>query len=552
MPRYRPMPKIRRPVLRRPQRLRRSSKRPTVDGMLVVLALIVGLAVVAQATVPAAIEQGPRGRNGADGPAGAPGFAALVDTSPESPGGNCANGGVEVNSGIDDGAMGGTAYDFTLQGGEIRQTIHVCDGAGGSGSGANGNDSLVVTSIEPPGVNCALGGVQADVGVDNGDGGGTQQDGILQAGEIDYTSYVCEQQGPAGVPGDDGFLSLIALTAEGAGANCANGGTKFEAGIDNGDGGGTAGDAILQAGEKDVTQYVCAGSNGAAGADGDDGFNSLITSAAEAPGGNCANGGLKISSGSDNGDGGGTARDGILQSGEVDNIGYACQTDPGFNSLVKTSVESPGGNCANGGIKIESGLDNGDGGGTARDGTLQAGEVDGAAAYTCHGNGLIVDALTGAFTSTSTTGAKVTNLDQALATGSTYLFHYTLICQTAAVGTGIDFGISFSGTQSVILAQMYYQDTGSSASTGVADGTVTGDAAELIIAGGSTITETTTTPNLNAITGVGGANENFLVVIEGLVITTSTGNLELYSATDVASSQITIGIGSSLVITKTG
>jgi hypothetical protein len=40
-------------------------------------------------------------------------------------------------------------------------------------------------------LNCAGGGVRVDVGLDNGDGGGTARDNVLQTGEIDQTSYVC-------------------------------------------------------------------------------------------------------------------------------------------------------------------------------------------------------------------------------------------------------------------------------------------------------------------------------------------------------------------------
>jgi hypothetical protein len=49
----------------------------------------------------------------------------------------------------------------------------------------------------------------------------------------------------------------------------------------------------------------------------------------EAAGINCANGGTKITSGLDNGDGGGTPRDYTLQSGEVDRTYYVCKGDTG-------------------------------------------------------------------------------------------------------------------------------------------------------------------------------------------------------------------------------
>ena len=65
--------------------------------------------------------------------------------------------------------------------------------------------------------------------------------------------------GPTGSQGPIGYSSLISTQVEAAGANCANGGTKVLAGIDNGDGSGSAGDNTLHADEIDNTAYVCDG-----------------------------------------------------------------------------------------------------------------------------------------------------------------------------------------------------------------------------------------------------------------------------------------------------
>ena len=56
----------------------------------------------------------------------------------------------------------------------------------------------------------------------------------------------------------DGFNSLIAMTAEAAGNNCAYGGQKIQSGLDNGTGGGTARNGNLESGEVQATSYVCA------------------------------------------------------------------------------------------------------------------------------------------------------------------------------------------------------------------------------------------------------------------------------------------------------
>ena len=64
--------------------------------------------------------------------------------------------------------------------------------------------------------------------------------------------------GPTGPTGSAGHSSLISTTAEPSGSNCSGGGLKIQVGIDDGDGGGTADDNVLQAGEVDQTTYLCA------------------------------------------------------------------------------------------------------------------------------------------------------------------------------------------------------------------------------------------------------------------------------------------------------
>lgn len=597
----------------------------TVHALLALFVLInlVGLFVVASHIEPGL--QGERGRTGAaggggggGGSPGADGYTALVVQSSEPAGPNCDVSGEQFDSGLDNGDGGGVSRNGILEAGEIDFTGYACDGLVGS----NGFNSLIKTTAESPGANCANGGRKVESGIDNGDGGGTPGNSILEAGEVDATTYVCN--GAPGATGAQGYAALVKTTAESPGVNCANGGQKVEVGIDNGDGGGTAGNFILEAGEIDQTSYVC---NGAAGAAGTNGFNALVTSSAEAAGANCANAGRKIQAGTDNGDGGGTAGNGILEAGEVDTTGYACNGadagllytyntgtsgDPGsgkfgFDTTTLTAIATlrisetdgdgngiaallatwddstssvrsiirvvgngaptrllvftitgamtdngaydsfPVAHIANGGSHANNDIDR-----LHQARTGDKGDAGAAGADGTDGNGFtVVDSLTSAFTSTSTTGAEVTGLTNSLSAGI-YVATFYLICRTAAVGTGIDFGINFDSTQDVIVSQLSYQDTGTTASTGLADGTVTGDGGELIIGGGSVITETTTAPNLNVITGVGGASEDFMVIIKVIFKPTATGELELWVATDVAASQVDVRIGSSVTIIKTG
>jgi hypothetical protein len=54
-----------------------------------------------------------------------------------------------------------------------------------------------------------------------------------------------------------GFSALISMSSEPRGGNCSAGGVRIDVGLDNGEGGGNAGDLVLQPGEVDQTRYVC-------------------------------------------------------------------------------------------------------------------------------------------------------------------------------------------------------------------------------------------------------------------------------------------------------
>jgi hypothetical protein len=53
----------------------------------------------------------------------------------------------------------------------------------------------LITKSAVAGATCAGGGTKIQVGLDNGDGGGTARNGTLEAGEVDSTAYVCGPQG---------------------------------------------------------------------------------------------------------------------------------------------------------------------------------------------------------------------------------------------------------------------------------------------------------------------------------------------------------------------
>jgi hypothetical protein len=97
--------------------------------------------------------------------------------------------------------------------------------------------------------------------------------------------------------------------------------------------------------------------------------------AAIAPGDStCPAGGVRVSTGVDDN------RNGVLDSDEVDATSSVCNGSDivGLedNVLVRTVALDPGVECAAGGRRLDIGLDNGDGDGTAANATLEDGEVD--------------------------------------------------------------------------------------------------------------------------------------------------------------------------------
>lgn len=173
-----------------------------------------------------------------------------------------------------------------------------------------------------------------------------------------------------GQDGADGAALLISVS-EATPSECPTGGKDIAMGLDNGDGGGVAGDGVLHAGEVDETTTICAGA---------DGFSTLF-SITDADTSECPDGGTHVAVGLDDGAGAGTARDGLLHGNEVDDEFAVCggangsDGSNGVGALITLSPADPA-ECPDGGQRLDTGLDNGDGSGVAGDAILQSGEID--------------------------------------------------------------------------------------------------------------------------------------------------------------------------------
>ncbi|MFI5041839.1 MAG: RCC1 domain-containing protein, partial [Acidimicrobiales bacterium] len=113
--------------------------------------------------------------NGTDGDAG---LAALVAQAPEPPGANCADGGTQIQSGLD--ANG----DGQLESTEVTSTSYVCNGPPGEGGTAPPRELTSFVTLTPS-LTCPWGATETEVGFD------TNGNGTLDANEVQHTSVVC-------------------------------------------------------------------------------------------------------------------------------------------------------------------------------------------------------------------------------------------------------------------------------------------------------------------------------------------------------------------------
>lgn len=117
-------------------------------------------------------------------------------------------------------------------------------------------------------------------------------------------------QGDKGDKGDPGYSAATRVSPIEAGTECPTGGTLLETGVDRNANG------TLDNDEVEDSQVVCNGANGQ---------QQLFSFEQIDKGGVCGNyTGVVILNGLDNGDDGGIAEDGQLQSGEVDGERYLC------------------------------------------------------------------------------------------------------------------------------------------------------------------------------------------------------------------------------------
>jgi MYXO-CTERM domain-containing protein len=248
------------------------------------------------------------------------GLGSLVESSVLAPDpARCAAGGIAVRVGVDTDGSG------TLSDAEVDHTSDICDGDG---------TLISVTPLTPDPTVCPTGGVEVKGGVDH-DG-----DGVLDDSEVSNSENVCNGRSS---------LSRSSTLARDP-ALCPSGGTRVESGLDD------DGDGVLADAEVDSSQVLCSGSGLAV-------RTTILTVGSM----QCAAGGSLLETGID------TDGNGVLDDVEVQSTSPLCGAP---SVLVETRQLTKHDGCENGGIRISSGHDDGQPEGTAGDGLLQPDEVE--------------------------------------------------------------------------------------------------------------------------------------------------------------------------------
>ena len=150
-------------------------------------------------------------------------------------------------------------------------------------------------------------------------------------------------------------------------------------------------------------------------------------------------------------------------------------------------------------------------------------------------------------TSTSVTLGLVSGLVQHCEPG-TYHFKFVCICQTTDTTVGVSFNANFTGTTTVFQYRWNWTDASSTAGTGAVtqSDSTTG---QVYAAYASRIKRTTAV--FGTTISFDTANADAMIELEGIMIVTVAGDLELYFGSDVATGTQTLRAGSSLILTRT-
>lgn len=145
----------------------------------------------------------------------------------------------------------------------------------------------------------------------------------------------------------------------------------------------------------------------------------------------------------------------------------------------------------------------------------------------------------------TTTAAAISALTTSLVPG-TYLAKVWLCYQAAATTTGLQLYLNCSGgTVTRCVATWYSLSTGGAAATGILDQATT-LTAQMMEGKGQRASNVASGPTQ----GVDTANADQFLVLEGIIVVTSTTSLQVLFNSEVAASAVTIQEGTTLTLSK--
>jgi hypothetical protein len=157
-----------------------------------------------------------------------------------------------------------------------------------------------------------------------------------------------------------------------------------------------------------------------------------------------------------------------------------------------------------------------------------------------------VKVVTATQTNTTTTGASITDVAVTGLVAGTYRLRMWIVWQAAATTTGAAFWVNMTGTTTRNVGHVYTTTTGTTATTGVADQATVAATFQMIEARAWRANNT----NPGAFGGVDTVNADQFAMLECVVTTTTTGDLQVLFASEVASSGVSVMAGSTLEYEK--
>ncbi len=155
-------------------------------------------------------------------------------------------------------------------------------------------------------------------------------------------------------------------------------------------------------------------------------------------------------------------------------------------------------------------------------------------------------ALSADVSNSTTTAAAISGMNLAVGVG-TWSFLYYILYQAAAITTGVKFSVNHTGTLTAFVANMSYVDAVATASTGAPSQAANASTAQVM--GAYSARAKSAAAGMGPTLSVDVAAADMLMVIEGLMVVTVAGNIELYHASEVAAAS-TVKAGSILLLNK--